>query len=112
MRIDILIDKLMELQKLYPEAVVYFTDEIYSGTMETYFESFNIDDEANEIEMKFSNIVENSELSVYHVGFNGNDETEVDAATEEEAIELAKVVAKEDGVGFELDYVEKKEKRT
>lgn len=44
-------------------------------------------------------------LIVYHVGFNGNDETEVDALNAEEAIELAKVVAKESEVEFELDYV-------
>lgn len=43
---------------------------------------------------------------VYRVGFNGNDETEVDAMCEDEAIELAMVVASESGVGFELDYVE------
>lgn len=44
-------------------------------------------------------------LIVYHVGFNDNDETEVDALNAEEAIELAKVIAKESGVEFELDYV-------
>lgn len=43
---------------------------------------------------------------VYHVGFNGNDETEVDAMCEEEAIELAKTVAMESGLPFNLDYVE------
>lgn len=45
-------------------------------------------------------------LIVYHVGFNGNDVTEVDAASEYEAIELAKIVAKESGLEFKLDYVE------
>jgi len=45
-------------------------------------------------------------LIVYHVGFNGNDETEVDATCEKEAIELAKTVARESGVDFKLDYVE------
>lgn len=48
----------------------------------------------------------NDKLIVYRVGFNGDDETEVDATCEEEAIELARMVAKESGVGFELDYVE------
>ena len=45
-------------------------------------------------------------LIVYHVGFNGNDETEVDATCEDEAIELAKMVATENGLRFEPDYVE------
>ena len=48
----------------------------------------------------------NEILNVYRVGFNGNDETEVDAANEDEAIELAKIVAAESGLGFNLDYVE------
>lgn len=47
-----------------------------------------------------------SKLTTYLVGFNGNDETEVDAECESEAIELAKMVAQESGVGFKLDYVE------
>ena len=45
-------------------------------------------------------------LIVYRVGFNGNDETEVDATCKEEAVELAKMVATENGLRFELDYVE------
>ena len=45
-------------------------------------------------------------LIVYRVGFNDGDETEVDAESETEAIELAKTIATESGVGFELDYVE------
>lgn len=45
-------------------------------------------------------------LIVYRVGFNDGDETEVDARSETEAIELAKTIATESGVGFELDYVE------
>lgn len=48
----------------------------------------------------------NERLIVYRVGFNGNDETEVDAICEDEAVELAKIVAKESGLSFELDYVE------
>ena len=54
MRIDVLIYKLMKLQKLYPEATVYFTDEMRSETLETYFEDFYVDEETNKIEMKFS----------------------------------------------------------
>lgn len=54
MRIDFLMEKLAELQKLNPNANIYFTDEISSGTMETYFEEFYIDEETNEIEMKFN----------------------------------------------------------
>ena len=45
-------------------------------------------------------------LTVYRIGFNGNDETEVDAIDEKEALELAKMVAKESGVEFNLDYIE------
>lgn len=45
-------------------------------------------------------------LTVYRVGFNGNDETEVDAMCEDEAVELAKIVATESRLEFNLDYVE------
>ena len=45
-------------------------------------------------------------LTVYRIGFNGNDETEVDAIDEKEALELAKEIAKENGLGFNLDYIE------
>jgi len=54
MQIDVLIYKLMELQKLYPDAYVYFTDEINSETWETYLEEFYVDEEANEIEFKLT----------------------------------------------------------
>ena len=47
-----------------------------------------------------------SNLTTYRVGFNGDDVTEVDATCEEEAIELAKTVATENGLEFQLDYVE------
>ena len=53
MKIDTLIGKLIILQKLYPDAVVYFTDETSSETHETYFEDFYVDDEDKKIEMKF-----------------------------------------------------------
>ena len=45
------------------------------------------------------------ELTVYRVGFNGNDETEVDAESADEALELAKIIAKESGLHFALDYI-------
>lgn len=45
-------------------------------------------------------------LTVYRVGFNGNDETEVNAKDEYEAIKLAKAIAKESGLEFNLDYIE------
>lgn len=48
----------------------------------------------------------NEKLIVYRIGFNGNDETEVDAMCEDEAVELAKTVAAESGLEFNLDYVE------
>jgi hypothetical protein len=54
MTIDILIDKLMQLQKLYPGAMVYFTDEINKETWETYLEDFYVDEESDEIEVKFT----------------------------------------------------------
>ena len=54
MTIDILIDKLIQLQKLYPTAMVYFTDEINKETWETYLEDFYVDEESDEIEMKFA----------------------------------------------------------
>jgi hypothetical protein len=54
MTIDILIDKLMKLQKLYPGAMVYFTDEINKETWETYLEDFYVDEESDEIEVKFT----------------------------------------------------------
>ena len=54
MTIDILIDKLMKLQKLYPGAMVYFTDEINSETWQTYLEDFYVDEESDEIEIKFT----------------------------------------------------------
>ena len=47
-----------------------------------------------------------NELTIYRVGFNGNDETEVHAEYEDEAVEIAKEIAREDGMDFELDYVE------
>lgn len=46
------------------------------------------------------------ELTVYRVGFNGNDETEVNAECEDEAVELAKMIARESNLHFSLDYVE------
>ena len=45
-------------------------------------------------------------LIVYRIGFNGNDETEVDAKDEHEAVKLARTIAKESGLEFNLDYIE------
>ena len=53
MQIDILINALMKLQELHPGAMVYFTDENNKETWETYLEDFYVDEESNEIEMKF-----------------------------------------------------------
>ena len=58
MTIDALIDRLTKLQKLYPKANIYFTGEINNGTFETYLEEFYVDEETNEIEMKFNYINE------------------------------------------------------
>ena len=54
MQIDILINALMKLQELHPGAMVYFTDENNKETWETYLEDFYVDEESNEIEMKFT----------------------------------------------------------
>lgn len=53
MKIEKLIQDLQELQKLYPNAIIYFTDVMYGGTWETYFQGFNVDEEDNSIEMLF-----------------------------------------------------------
>lgn len=45
-------------------------------------------------------------MIIYRVGFNENDETEVDAMCEDEAVEIAKSIAEESGLEFHLDYVE------
>lgn len=54
MQIDVLIYELMKLQKLYPDAYVYFTDTIGDANWETYFETISVDEEANEIEIMFN----------------------------------------------------------
>ena len=53
MKIEKLIADLQELQKLYPEATIYFTDGDKQEWFETYFQAFNIDEENNMIEMLF-----------------------------------------------------------
>ena len=53
MKIKELIDKLQELQKLYPDANIHFTDGNIQGWFETYFQMFNVDEENNNIEMLF-----------------------------------------------------------
>lgn len=46
-------------------------------------------------------------MFVYRIGFNGNDETEVDAMSVEEAIEIAKVIAMESGYEeFLIEYID------
>lgn len=50
--------------------------------------------------------IDNLKLVTYRVYFNNNDATEVDAECEDEAVELAKIIAAESGVEFELDEVE------
>lgn len=54
MKIEKIISTLMELQKLYPEADVYFTDNIDGAAWETYFDDINVDEENNEIEVMFN----------------------------------------------------------
>lgn len=53
MNIEKLIEELQKLQELYPGAGIYFTDGNNQGWFETYFQSFNIDEENNKIEMLF-----------------------------------------------------------
>lgn len=53
MKIKELTEKLLELQKLYPDADVYFTDANNKEWFETYFQAFNVDEENNNIEMLF-----------------------------------------------------------
>ena len=48
----------------------------------------------------------NEKLIVYRIGFNGNDETEVDALNVNEAVELARTIAVENDLEFEIDYIE------
>lgn len=53
MKIEKLISYLQELQELYPDAEIYFTDVNKSEWFQTYFQTFNIDEENNNIEMLF-----------------------------------------------------------
>lgn len=53
MKIEELTANLQKLQKLYPNADVYFTDGNKLGWFETYFQAFNVDEENNNIEMLF-----------------------------------------------------------
>ena len=53
MKLRELIDKLQELQKLYPDADIYFLDGNPREWFETYFQAFNVDEENNNIEMQF-----------------------------------------------------------
>lgn len=53
MRIETLITKLQELQKIYPGADIYFTDGNKQEWFETYFQMFNVDEKNNKIEMLF-----------------------------------------------------------
>lgn len=53
MKIEALIAELQKLQKLYPNAEIYFTDGNNKEWFETYFQMFNIDEENNQIEMLF-----------------------------------------------------------
>ena len=53
MKIEKLIQDLQRLQELYPDAEVYFTDGNNKEWFETYFQTFNVDEENNQIEMLF-----------------------------------------------------------
>lgn len=71
-------------------------EPFYKGIFNFWCDNCNID----------INITNNNEASTtYRVGFNDTDETEVDAFSEEEAIELAETIAKESGEKFKFDYI-------
>lgn len=53
MKITELIEELKVLSVLYPEAEIYFTDGNNKEWFETYFQTFNVDEENNNIEMLF-----------------------------------------------------------
>jgi N-acetylneuraminic acid mutarotase len=53
MKIKKLISYLIMLQEEYPDAEIYFTDGNNQEWFETYFQTFNIDEENNMIEMLF-----------------------------------------------------------
>ena len=53
MKIGVLVTELQRLAKLYPGADIYFTDENKQGCFETYWQTCNIDEENNCIEMLF-----------------------------------------------------------
>lgn len=53
MKISDLIQQLTRLQELYPNATIYFTDGNSKEWFETYFQTFNVDEENNNIEMLF-----------------------------------------------------------
>ena len=53
MKIENLISKLQMLQNDHPNVEIYFTDGNNQEWFETYFQSFNIDEENNMIEMLF-----------------------------------------------------------
>ena len=53
MKIEKLIETLQELQELYPNVEIYFTDGNDQGAFETFFQNFIIDEENNMVEMLF-----------------------------------------------------------
>ena len=53
MKIEQLITHLSKLQEKYPNAEVYFTDGNNQEWVETCFQTFNVDEENNMIEMLF-----------------------------------------------------------
>lgn len=53
MKIGVLATEFQRLAKLYPGADIYFTDGNKQEWLETYWQTFNIDEENNCIEMLF-----------------------------------------------------------
>ena len=53
MKIEAMIEELQALQKIYPDAEIYFVDGNDREWFETRFQMFNVDEENNKIEMLF-----------------------------------------------------------
>lgn len=53
MKLKALLNSLQDISMVYPDADIYFTDQNTTGYFETYFQTYNIDEENNCIEMLF-----------------------------------------------------------
>lgn len=99
-RMELACDEAYDLAEEITNRYIKYTEELgieqYYETLYEYCESIFFEEVWNQM---------HGRLTIYRVGFNGNDETEVHAASEDEAIDLAGMVADESGVDFDLNYV-------